>query len=175
MCPSADFAASIVSWCARRCMGRLVWNAITLLQPSFAKRARSSSGGMPQLFVVVVRGEPDSFDRAADVVGRDQLVQVANPRMIPAAGAEDALRLAVLVDFPAGVHLEDRQHETFAVPQRDPGAGIQGSGHLFLHIQRHRHRPQRTAGKTQVLEHRFIGCFVHEARQRSETAIQQQL
>ena len=131
--------------------------------------------GVPQLFVVIVGGKLDSFHRTTDIVGPHLLVQVANPRVPPAAGAVHALRLAVLVDLPAGAHFEDRQHEAFAVPQGDPGAGFQVPGRPLAHVQRHRHRPQRRIGEAQVLQHRFVGGFVHEARQGSEAAVEQQL
>ena len=128
-----------------------------------------------ELLVVVVGGELEPLDRPPHVVGAAFFVQVANSGMPAGSGAVDALGLAVLVHSPARIHRQHREHEAFSVPQRDRRPGLQRIREGAIHVQGHRHRPDLAFGKSQALEHRVVGRLVHEASQRMEGAVQQQL
>jgi hypothetical protein len=76
-------------------------------------------GREPQRGEVVVRGEPDPFKPAADVVGMAPLEQVGDAGVVGAAGPEDLACLALAVGLPDVIDVQHGQHHALGIAQRN--------------------------------------------------------
>ncbi len=124
---------------------------------------------------VVVRRQLQALEAAADgdVVGA--LVEMRDPGMGAVEGAVDRLGLGLAVDRPDVLDGQRRQHDALGVAQRQPVAGGQSFGRLLGDVEGDRDGPQLAAGEPHLVAGRLEVGAAHEARERREPAVQDQL
>ena len=128
-----------------------------------------------QMLEIVVHGRLDALHSAAQIDGAGMVVQVAHRRMSLVVGAEHRHRLGPLVGLPAIGDRERGVQHALAVAQVDGLADLDLLGEGGGHVEGDRYRPQDTVGEAQVGEHRLVVGPTHEALERRESAIHQEL
>lgn len=124
---------------------------------------------------IVVQGQAQHFQGAADVVVALFVEQVVGPGMEGIGGAQHGLGFALLVDGPDVGHVHDGQQETFGVANGDGLARFEGALLLFRNAEAHGDGPWRAVLKLHAVQHRFVIRPGHEAGKRRECAGGQQL
>lgn len=130
---------------------------------------------VPEGLELVMRRELDALQGTREVVRPDPLEEIADSGVGGGGGAIDPFGLPLLVRLPDRGHRQDRGHEPFAVTQGQLGAGLGLLGQRAIDVQGDRDRPDRAVEQTGVIDHRLSGGPVHEAVERCEAAVQEQL
>ena len=124
---------------------------------------------------VVMHRRLDAGDRPAETDRAGDIVEVVHRRVRRVVGAVDALRLARLVGRPLVGDREDREDHALGVAQRHVLAGLHALGELCRDVEGDRDRPERAVLKPHPLHHAVVIGLGHEALERRETAVHQQL
>ena len=132
-------------------------------------------GRVAQRLVAVMSGQLDALQRAADVPGPGLMTQIGYPGMGVVLGGVHQPRLAGLVRLPHVVHGEHGEHETLAVAHREPRALRDRRGGRLVDVEGDRDRPHAAVGEAPVLDDAIVGGVIHEACERREGAVHEQL
>jgi len=106
-------------------------------------------GRFAQRLEIVVRRQLNRFDAAADV-HRVRAHHGGDARVFLVGRAEDALGLEVTIGRPDVFDVEDREHHPFRIAQRHLFASRNAARELFGHVERDRHRPERSGRRAIV-------------------------
>ena len=132
-------------------------------------------GRMAQFLVVVVGRELDAGYAASHVDVSDPLTEVPYPGVAFGRRSVDPLRLGALVGLPRDGDLEHREDQALLVAQRDPGARLERLRESPADVERDRDGPELAAGQPQRFHDVLVRLPIHEAVERSEPAVHQQL
>jgi citrate synthase len=123
---------------------------------------------------VVVGGEPEGANRAAeDQVARG--VKRGDARMGLVIGAVDLARLVLLVAPVGLLDVDDAEDEAVAVAQGGAGAGAELTFAGRVNGEVHGDGPGEAAGERHVIDDGAVAGFAHEAAERAEAPIREQL
>jgi len=130
---------------------------------------------LPQRPEVVVDRHLQPLETAADGDRMGFVQQVRDPGMIGAGGAEGRLRARLEVGLPDLLDVQRRQHHPFGIAQRQHAAGLERGGELPGDVEHDRDRPEGAVGQAQGRADGVVVGPVHEAGERREAAVEQQL
>ena len=168
-------ARSVSSWWAR-CIGLRVWKA-TILRPAalgefFAELGRR----VAERFVVVVQRQLQALDLAADVDRLALVHQVVDGRVRRCRWCR---RRASASLSRSGSQMSSTLMTASITPSASRRATVVARlellGEFLGDVERDRHRPERAVGEAHLVADRFVVGLAHEAGQRREAAVAEQL
>ena len=134
------------------------------------------SGSEAEVLEIVMARELETFKAASDIPGIAPVHQVGDAGVSCAGAVEDGFAFRLAVGLPDVFDVQDGDHDAFGIAQGDlAAAGLEGFGEGLGDIERDRHRPEKAAGELHVAAHAFVIGLVHEACERREAAVEEQL
>ena len=141
---------------------------------SIGENSAELSRSQTQALEVVVRGDLETFETAADIPRIAAFEEVSDPRVRFARAVENGFAFSFQVRLPDILDMEDGDHHAFAIPQGDFAISRrEGFRESFRHVERDRHRPKDAARELHAAAHALVIGFVHEAGQRREATIEE--
>mmetsp|Transcript_29764 Transcript_29764/g.74841 ORF Transcript_29764/g.74841 Transcript_29764/m.74841 type:complete len:260 (+) Transcript_29764:881-1660(+) len=131
--------------------------------------------GATDVHVVVVHrqlGTPDGTTKIP-VTGRTK--EIVDTRVSAVVLAKHLDSLDLLIRLVLALDVQYSQQVAFSIAQRDVVTDLEFGSLGLRDIKSDRHRPNRTIGKTAILNHTLVVFLVQEASEGGETTIEQHL
>jgi uncharacterized spore protein YtfJ len=151
---------------------------VQLVPEPFVEVPAQLGWGEPQVLALAsgsMHSPGQDLEAAADVPAVGAVQQLVDAGVRRVAAAEHGLRLTGSVDRPRALERQDGQEVSVGLTQREVSARLGAPEGLVVHVEGHRHGPQRPVGQAHPLAHLGVVSAVHEAGQRREGSTCQQL